>query len=129
MKALESIPEVEFPKRLCAFARDNLNIWVKSLDDKELLWRVKSGVRRARSHGFQGQRSMATFVMLMLRFSPDFDLYPPIRAILEGSREEERADRLLTDVSGEDWQAVTERYDPEAWYDFGFETQGGHDGR
>jgi len=121
MHVLASITENEFPHRLCALAREHLPIWVESVDDQELLWRVKSGIRRARSHGFTGQRAIATFVMLMFRFAPDFDIYPPIRVILESSREQERADQLLTEVSADDWQAVLDRYDPEAWYDFGFE--------
>jgi hypothetical protein len=129
MQALQSVVESEFPNRLCTFARENLETWVQPLDDKELLWRVRSGVRRARSHGFGTQRAIATFVMLMLRFAPDFDRYPPVRAILESSRSEDRADHLLTDVKGEDWQAITDRYDPEAWYDFGFESLGGDHGR
>jgi hypothetical protein len=128
-KALATVSELEFPNRLAAFARENLALWVKSLDERELVWRVRSGVRRAKSHGFTGQRAIATFVMLMLRFSPDFDRYPPARAILEGSTDDDRAERLLTEVRGEDWQAITDAYDPEAWYDYGLEITDGYDGR
>jgi hypothetical protein len=120
MEALGMVPEMAFRNSLCEFARENLGISVASLSDQELLWRVRSGIARARSHGFTWQSSMATFVMLMLRFAPNFDEYPPIRAILESpGREEERADRLLTEVPGEAWSEVEERYDPQAWYEFG----------
>jgi len=117
MKALKAVPEGEFRGRLCAFARENLGRAVESLSDQELLWQVRSGINRARSHGFTWQSSIASFVMLMLRFAPNFDEYPPIRAILDGTGEK-RADRLLTDISGEDWMEVEERYDPRGWYDF-----------
>ncbi len=121
MRIFARISEAAFVEKLTQFARDNLGIWVSSLDDDELKWRVRSGIARARSHEFEWQSSIATFVTLMLRFAPNFDEYPPIRAILAqaGADKEARADRLLTDVSGEDWEAVTSRYDPEAWYEFG----------
>ena len=121
VRALDRIPERAFVEKLVQFARDNLGVWVTSLDDRELRWRVRSGIARARSHGFEWQSSIAAFVTLMLRFAPNFDEYPPIRAILDaaGTDKEGRADRLLTDVSGEDWEAVVSRYDPEAWYEFG----------
>lgn len=118
MKALQDVPEREFSDRLCVFARENLERAVESLRDEELLWQVQSGINRARSHGFTWQSSIATFVMLMLRFAPNFDEYPPIRAILGGTGEEERADRLMTDISGEEWGEVEDRYDPSGWYDF-----------
>jgi hypothetical protein len=117
LKALGAVPEAEFREQLCAFARENLGRAVESLTDQELLWRVRSGINRARSHDFSWQSSIATFVMLMLRFSPNFDEYPPIRAILDGTGEE-RADRLLTEIRGEDWSEVEDRYDPSGWYDF-----------
>lgn len=120
MKALGSVPEAAFRNRLCDFARQNLGISVASLSEQELLWRVRGGIARAHSHGFTWQSSIATFVMLMLRFAPNFDEYPPIRAILESSpANEERVDRLLTEIPGEAWSEVEDRYDPQAWYEFG----------
>src|SRR5215813_8793799 len=88
LRALQSVTELEFRIRLCSFARENLSSAVAPLDDQELLWRVRSGINRARSHGFAWQSSIATFVMLMLRFAPNFDEYPPIRAVLAGNGED-----------------------------------------
>jgi len=113
-------PEDLFRNALCLFARENLTEWVASLSDEELRWRITSGIARARSHGFQWQHSIATFVSLMLRFAPNFDQYPPIRAVLgEAAADAEgRADQLLTEVSAEQWQEAQNRYDPGAWYEF-----------
>jgi hypothetical protein len=125
INALAKVPEEGFRVSLCQFARENLGISVASLSDEELLWRVKSGLARARSHGFRWQSSIATFVMLMLRFAPNFDEYPPVRAIIEstgGGDQELRAGRLLTEISGEEWGEVEDRYDPLAWYEFGMGT-------
>lgn len=116
MKVLDTVPEGEFRQQLCSFARANIAPYVASLTEPELLWQVRSGINRARSHGFAFQSSIASFVILMLRFAPNFDQYPPIRAILAGSGEE-RADRLLS-LPAQDWLEVEERYDPAAWYDF-----------
>ncbi len=119
-EASEPLPEEVFVRQLCQFARDNLEVYVAPLDDQALAWRVGSGISRARSHGFTWQSSIATFVTLMFRFAPNFDEYPPIRAILEAADadQEGRADQLMS-VSGEHWEAVEERFDPLAWYEFG----------
>ena len=120
MHALGEIPEQAFAENLRQFARAELSTWVDGFDDKELLWRVRSGIARARSHGFTLQSSIATFVALMLRFTPNFDEYPPIRAILEapGGEREGRAERLMDEIDGAHWEAVIERYDPAGWYEF-----------
>jgi hypothetical protein len=122
MAALGMVSEVDFQGALCQFARENLGLSVASLSEEELQWRVRCGVSRARSHGFKWQSSIATFVMLMLRFAPNFDEYPPIRAILDstsGFEPELRAERLVTEIRGEEWGEVEDRYDPVAWYEFG----------
>src|SRR5438270_6392629 len=121
LKALSSVPEQAFADALYDFARDNLALWVRSLSPDVLRNRITSGVERARSHGFEWQSSIAAFVALMLRFSPNFDEYPPIRALLDenGAEREERAERLFTEITPEQWLAVEERYGPYAWYEFG----------
>lgn len=116
LRALQTVPEREFQKHVSTFARQHIAKAVEPLSDQELLWRVHGGVKRARAHGFAWQSSIAAFVILMLRFAPNFDQYPPIRAILSG-KGEERADALLA-LPGEDWEEVEERCDLHAWYDF-----------
>jgi hypothetical protein len=120
MQAFGEGPEQVFVENLCQFARTELTAWVESLDDKELLWRVRSAIARARSHGFTWQSSIAGFVALSLRFAPNFDAYPPARAILDAldTEREGRVERLMTELDGEHWEAVMDRYDPDAWFDF-----------
>ena len=65
--------EEAFVETLLKFARGNLTAWLKFDSDAIVRERIKSGVARARSHGFTGQPSLAKFVMLMLRFCPNFD--------------------------------------------------------
>lgn len=120
LQALGAVPEQAFVENLRQFARTELTVWVASFDDTELVWRVRSALARARSHGFTWQSSIAGFVVLSLRFAPNFDEYPPVRAILDavGTEREGRVERLMSEIDGEHWEAVMDRYDPDAWFEF-----------
>jgi hypothetical protein len=118
--AFQEIAEDAFLDELCVLVRTDLAFWVENWEPDILRERVRSGIARARSHGLTGRASIARFVFPMVRFAPNFDEYPPIRALLlrQDISPEERAKRLLTDIPAKDWLAVEERFDPHAWLDF-----------
>ncbi|HUQ95776.1 MAG TPA: hypothetical protein VM120_29125, partial [Bryobacteraceae bacterium] len=90
--------------------------WVASCSDEKLRQRVKTGIARARSHGFTWENSIGKFVCLMFRWAPNFDECPAMKSVLERSdvEPEARAD-LLFDLTDEQWEAARRRYDPAAW--------------
>ncbi|EHR69961.1 hypothetical protein BurJ1DRAFT_1088 [Burkholderiales bacterium JOSHI_001] len=109
-----------FVESMVGFARKELAPWVQFDSDAILRERIKSGVARARSHGFQWQSSLAKFVTLMLRFCPNFDSDPAVDALLARTdlAPEARADLLFSDITAEQWAAIEERYEPAAWQEF-----------
>ena len=112
--------EEAFVEDLLRFARRELETWVRHDPDDILRERIRSGIARARSHGFQWQSSIAKFVSLMLRFAPNFDEYPPIRQLLDRMdvEPESRADLLFSEIAAEHWEGAEARYDALAWQDF-----------
>ncbi len=118
--AFQEETEAAFVEKLLLFARENLTVWVKSAPDPILRERIRSGIARARSHGFAWQSSLAKFVTLMLRFSPNFD-HDPAAAALLGRKDvlpESRADMLFSEITAEQWEAIEDAFDPYAWAEF-----------
>ena len=120
LDVLQNVPEDAFVEELAEFARTNQSVWVKHWSDDELRDRIRNGISRARSHGFEWQSSLAKFVMLMIRFAPNFDQYPAVYELLERSdvSSESRADLLFTEIAPEEWANIQEGYEPLAWTDF-----------
>jgi hypothetical protein len=118
--AFQSSAEEAFVNDLLRFARRELEVWVRHDPDDILRERIRSGIARARSHGFAWQSSIAKFVSLMLRFAPNFDEYPPIRQLLDRTdvEPEARADLLFTEIAAEHWEGAEVRDDALAWQDF-----------
>jgi len=118
--AFQEVTEGAFVETLVKFAREELADWVQFDSDAILRERIKSGIARARSHGFAWQSSLAKFVTLMLRFCPNFDRDPAAAALLarKDVAPESRADLLFSDLTAEQWAAIEERYEPAAWLEF-----------
>jgi hypothetical protein len=116
----QQMADEPFVVAMLDFARKDLAAWVQFDSDAILRERIKSGMARARAHGFQWQSSMAKFVTLMLRFCPNFDSDPAVAALLARTdlAPEIRADLLFSDISAEQWAAIEERYEPAAWQEF-----------
>jgi hypothetical protein len=117
MDALDDHARKSFADRLINYLRERQGVWVANSPDAELRQRVNWGIARARSHGFQWESSIMKFVALMFRIAPNFDEYPPIEALLARKDVplEQRADLLFTEITPEQWQAASERYDSAAW--------------
>lgn len=78
---------------------------------------VSAAVARAQSYGLTGQAAIAGFVALMFEVAPNFDTDPFLgRYLLDADvPPNSRIDHLLERASPEDWTAVKEAYDSEAW--------------
>lgn len=90
---------------------------VKQLPDSVLHELVGGGLLRARSHGMSDEHSLMAFVVLMFLTAPNFDAHPLARRILkaEGVEKNMLTDRLLEELTEQNWQAIRESYDPGAW--------------
>jgi hypothetical protein len=115
--AFQHQAEEAFVNSLMALARTELGPWVGQQDDAILRERIKSGIARARSHGFEWQSSLAKFVVLMLRFCPNFDQDPEVAEVLarKDVLPEARADLLFTAITPAQWAAIEDTYEPAEW--------------
>lgn len=86
-------------------------------DDIRLTEMIRHGIARARSHGLTWESSIGKFVGLMFAVAPNFDEYPPIRAILSNPRvpPNERVALLMDRVTPEQWSGASRRYALPAW--------------
>jgi hypothetical protein len=117
IETFDKIAEDRFVDKLIAYLKDKQSVWVANSPDAELRQRVQWGINRARSHGLTWESSIMKFVSLMFRIAPNFDEYPPIAALLARTDipANDLADRLFSDITTEQWEAATQRYDPAAW--------------
>lgn len=89
-----------------AYLREKQTLRARRYCDDELRQRVEWVMRRARSHGFTRQSSIAKLVALMFRNAP---CSPPADVASDA-----RAD-LPFDLSAEQWDAAENRCDALAW--------------
>jgi hypothetical protein len=78
---------------------------------------VRSGMRRARSHGLARKYSIALFVELMFLVAPNFDEYPPVATLLKDRSigPDARFDAVVATTSEQQWQGARKRSNPAAW--------------
>jgi hypothetical protein len=88
-----------------------------AIPDSMMTTIVSAAVARAQSYGITGQAAIAGFVALMFEVAPNFDTDPFLGRYLHDADvpPNSRIDHLLERASPEDWTAVKEAYDPEAW--------------
>lgn len=77
------------------------------------------GLEVARGFGFRTERDLATFVLHMVRINPEFHKQPKIRSILEDTAlaPAVRREKLLTDVTGDEWEAAAKMGDADDYWD------------
>lgn len=80
---------------------------------------VVHGIEVARRFGFRTERDLASFVLHMVRINPEFHRQTAIRAILDDTALEPavRREKLLTDVSNDDWEAAAKMTDADDYWD------------
>lgn len=87
-------------------------------DDETLRKKVRSGIERARGHGFESARDISDFVSLMFEVAPNFDEQPEIKRVLDdkgvppGERLEKARSTLVPETA---WEEARENYDERAW--------------
>jgi hypothetical protein len=79
---------------------------------------ILHGVAVARGYGLETQRDLALFVRNMVTINPEFHLQPHIHAILQDPALEppERREKLLMDVSDEEWDQAARMTVPDAYW-------------
>lgn len=92
---------------------------VAAMEPEDLRAVIVHGFETARSYGFESERALFTFVMDQLAVGPCFDEQPEIKEILERDElsEDERLDRIVSDVGDEAWTAAGEITDPVRYWD------------
>ena len=77
------------------------------------------GLEVARSYGFRTERDLATFVLHMIRIHPEFHRQPKIHSILQDTDlpPAVRREKLLTDVTDDDWSAAAKMGDADDYWD------------
>ncbi len=84
-----------YKERLISFLKRRMPQQVNALDQKEFDLLISGGIERARHHGFSSEQQITLYVVLCLRFGPDFDrLEPWACQILTGSGDSDSYERL-----------------------------------
>lgn len=92
-------------------------VTLAQLPNEKILSMVKSGIERARRYGLQWESSITAFVVVMFVAAPNFDEHPLIQRILRDDKlsPDLRIDHLWQHTSEQNWQAIKQRYDANAW--------------
>ena len=102
--------EVALPNGTCEVA---------DIPDDVLQEMVLTGIGRARKYGMTWESSLASYVVLMFEAAPNFDSHPLVQRVLrdENIEPDERMEQLLEQTTEQNWEAVRENYDGNAWLD------------
>jgi hypothetical protein len=90
---------------------------VRDLSDKVLREMVAGGIARGRNYGMTWKSNLISFVVLMVMVAPNFDEDERVENNLKdgGVPAEERLDKVLDELTDEEWDAIAKNYDAEAW--------------
>ena len=90
---------------------------VEEIPDETILEMVRNGIARARKYGISWESSIGAFVVLMFVTAPNFDEHPLIHRTLTDDSVEpnSRVDRMWERTTEENWEAVEQNYDANAW--------------
>lgn len=92
-------------------------IKVSDLRDETLSEMVKGGVARARGYKIEWASNLIAFVVVMFVVAPNFDEDERAAKFLkdEAVAVEERVDKMLDELTDEEWEEIAEKYDAETW--------------
>lgn len=80
---------------------------------------IEHGVDVGRGYGLKTERDLAGFVLNMVRINPEFHRQPRINSILRDTAlsAPERREKLLTDVSDDEWEEAARMTDADDYWD------------
>lgn len=85
---------------------------------KEVLREMtRGGIARARAHGLEWKSNLLSFVVLMVIGAPNFDEHKKCHAFLRAEiiSIEERLEKMMKQMTGEDWEEIEANYNPGVW--------------
>jgi hypothetical protein len=125
---MASVAEANFERDLAAHLRANYassivrlphvgEVTVHDLVEDNLQRLVRIGIAKARRYELTRQSSIAGFVVTMFSVSPNFDENRLCQVMLsdEEKSPDDRADEIANVLSENNWDAIRNDYDPEAW--------------
>ena len=99
---------VQLPNQVCT---------VKQLPEDILIDMVRKGIARARGYDVIWESTLTAFVAIMFVAAPNFDEHPLIQRVLKDDAipPESRIDQLWDRTTDQNWEAVAQNYDVDAW--------------
>ena len=90
---------------------------IDQIPEEVLYQLVRNGISRAHKYGLSWENSVGAFVTLMFEAAPNFDEHPLIQRVLKDEEiaPDSRMDELLDRTTDENWEAVEQNYDTNAW--------------
>lgn len=79
---------------------------------------IASGVQTGRGYGLTASEALATFVLLMLEFGPEFHRHPSIRAMLTDPAlaPEERLEAVIERTPSDTWEQIQSAIHRQTWF-------------
>ena len=127
MAVFQKRADDDFVRRLNAHLRENYETTVVRLPDKEntvselsdeeLSELINVCVERSRQNGFSYESAIAAFSAIMFDVAPNFSEHEIAQPILEDENIEpnSRVDKLLEQLTEDDWATIKGSYDVNAW--------------
>jgi hypothetical protein len=97
LETFEKAAQVDFHQRLLTFLRTELPEDTASLEDADLLERIKDSERRASAYDILSEAGISQFTCLTFMAGPTFDEIPEVHAYLQepGLEPEEKLEELV----------------------------------
>lgn len=110
--------DLEAVKLIVQIIRDANPERVSIYDDKKLEEIVKTGIKRAESHGLELIEDMATFVAIMFEVAPNFDEQEDIKYVFADTHftASENLTNLWERTSDEAWEEAEQSYKADIWF-------------
>lgn len=110
--------EDEFVRFLMQHIREESPERVADYPDNLLEEMVRTGIERAKLHGFERPEDLSSFVAIMFEIAPNFDEQTEIKEFLDDEQTptDEKLEKILETASEEAWAEAEESYDADAWF-------------
>lgn len=115
--AMELVEELREESSGVMIQLPNGSFTIDQIPEEVLYEMVRNGITRAHKYGLSWEYSIGGFVTLMFEAAPNFDEHPLIQRVLkdEDTAPDSRIDELIDRTTDENWEAVEQNYDANAW--------------